>query len=91
MFAIFTFSAGTFFESDFVADVLSSEVDVREEQRRRGGENERNINNVGSEAVKTKGKAENMHESYGGLVALSADGMVAPPRARLRMALLLFY
>lgn len=29
MFAIYVFSAGTFFESDYVADVLSSSVDVR--------------------------------------------------------------
>lgn len=34
MFAIFAFSDGTFFESDYVADAISSEVDVREEENR---------------------------------------------------------
>ena len=29
MFALFTFSGGTFFESEYVADALSSQVDVR--------------------------------------------------------------
>lgn len=37
IFAIFAFSNGTFFESEYVADALSSELDVSEEERRGEG------------------------------------------------------